>query len=156
MRLAPEDIEQVMPEDLKSLFLPEEVFDRRPVHFQNLRLDEGCLGAKIRTDGAHLLLQCQVGGDARILVGIHARIAVEAGVFLGEPRCQLQAIQQLLRRTVQGSFEPFDPSEFGEETFLLLFPRVIGGIDSGQVPQVLLFDFASVAFLGVGGRRRGE
>ena len=103
-----QDVVQVELVDPQARLARDELVDRRAIDLEDLRLDEGRLGAEPRAELRHLLLHPLVGADARVLVGHHARVDVDAREVLRQPRRQLERVGELLRRGRERALERRD------------------------------------------------
>ena len=151
--LAPaQDVVQVELVDTQPRFPGDELVDRRAIDLENLRFDERRLGAEVRADLRHLLLHALIRADARVLVGHHARVDVDAREVLRQPRRQLERVGKLRRRRTERSLERADRRELFRELLFRGAPRLIARIDLGKVPLVAIRNGAAFFLL----RRKGN
>ena len=104
----------------------------------------------------HLLLHALVRRVARVLIGQHAGVRVEARQLLVERVERVERVGQRLRRRGELALELPQLRQLGGELVLRGAPRGLVRIDVGEVPGVLLWNLRAVAFLGGRRRRNGR
>ena len=104
----------------------------------------------------HLLLHALVRRVARVLIGQHAGVRVEARQLLVERVESVERVGQRLRRRGELALELPQLRQLGGELVLRRAPRGFVRIDVGEVPGVLLWNLRAVAFLGGGGHGDGR
>ncbi len=79
--------------NLQTRLLLDKLIDSLHIHPGNLRRNKCRLGIVVGTKLLQLLLHCQIFRIARVLVGLHMRIAVQTPEFLGDSTVKLQTSQ---------------------------------------------------------------
>ena len=129
--------------------------DRRGADAQQLGLDERGLGAEVGIQVLHLLLHALRLGQARVLVGHHAGVDVEARELLVEPRHQLEGVGQRRRRRARAGLRRRATAAVSAAIASLRARHAAAsGIDVGEVPLVGVGNLGAVALLR--GQRRGH
>ena len=156
VRGPPRDILDVEAIDLEPRFRGEEAIERRFAGAQELRLDERRLGGERGGQLHHLLLHALVRRVARVLIGQHACVRVEARQLLVERVQSVERVGQRFRRRGELALELAQLRQLGGELLLRCAPRGFVRIDVSEVPGVLLWNLRAVAFLGGGCHGHGR
>ena len=118
------------------------------IDLEDLRFDEGQVGADVGADLRDFLLHALVGADPGVLVGHHAGVDARSGRSLSRCGCQAPARRRASVLTIQCSLERADARNLGDELVLRRPPRLVVGIDLRQVPPVFFGDLRPFLLLG--------
>ena len=121
VRFAAQDIEQIHPILLQPRLGGDEFLNRLFFERDDFGLDKGGLGAVLRDKLLNLLLHGQIRRIARILIGLHRRIGVQAAERFGDLAVELQAGEHLRRRLGQRSLNARMPSSRPANSSLACF-----------------------------------
>ena len=100
---AAKDVVQVKRVDLQPRFRRDELVDRRRIDLEDLRFDEGQVGADVGADLRDFLLHALVGADPGVLVGHHAGVDRDPWRSLSRCGCQAPARRRASALTIRAS-----------------------------------------------------
>src|SRR5260370_40725822 len=125
----------------------EEFFERAGIDLQGFGFDVGSFGVEGGGKLEHLLGHSLIGADASVFVRDQMGVELEPLQFPFEAAAGLQGARQLLRGGTEFAAELSKLGQLGSELVFLAAPSLVGGIERGEIPFVLVRDFAAVTIL---------
>jgi hypothetical protein len=157
VRFSPQDVVQVERVLLEPRCRCDPLVYGRRVHRQDLGLEE-CPGrACLRPELDDLIAHALRGGHARVLVGLQAGVGGQPVECLVLREVQVERGLQARRRLRQRPLECRGRGEVLLDPCPLGAPRIVGGVQVGQIPLVLVRRRRARALLGAdAGDARGD
>ncbi len=155
MRAAALDVVEIMLVGPEPRLL-RELVEGRFVDLQDLGLDEGGLLTELRGNLLHLLLHALVLADAGVLVGDEAGVDEDLLQILADAVYRVEGIRETSRGGAERPFERGDFRDLLEQPVLRGAPRLVGRVQVGEIPLVLVVDPGAVPLLRVCDQTKGQ